>query len=288
MIRVLPCEDSDAAAEACRLALDVPVDVARELGHTAVKAGEHGYYLRLDGRRVEWASLVARALAARSSLPPEAALPTTANRRYDETLVQLRNETTLVAAARFAAREVRCLTLNFANGVEPGGGLLRGARAQEETICRSSALYATLVGDPMYAAHRTRPLIDSSDWIILSPSVPVFRTDAGEPLAEPWLADFATCAAPFAPAIGRQRAADLMESRIRRVLRVAHAYEYEALVLGAWGCGAFGNDTRRIASIFRQAITTEFDGCFREIVFAIADRSPNRASLAPFREGFGA
>jgi uncharacterized protein (TIGR02452 family) len=38
----------------------------------------------------------------------------------------------------------------LANGVQPGGGFLGGARAQEEVLCRSSALWHTLIGDPMY------------------------------------------------------------------------------------------------------------------------------------------
>jgi uncharacterized protein (TIGR02452 family) len=48
----------------------------------------------------------------------------------------------------------RALALNFVNGIHPGGGFLGGARAQEEVLCRSSALYQTLVNDPMYEAHR--------------------------------------------------------------------------------------------------------------------------------------
>lgn len=45
------------------------------------------------------------------------------------------------------------LVLNFTNGIQPGGGFLGGARAQEEVLCRSSALYHTLDGDPMYRHH---------------------------------------------------------------------------------------------------------------------------------------
>jgi len=64
---------------------------------------------------------------------------------------------------------LRPAALNFANGIHPGGGFLHGARAQEEALCRSSALYETLVGDPMYVYHAARPRPDSSDWVIYSP-----------------------------------------------------------------------------------------------------------------------
>ena len=53
-------------------------------------------------------------------------------------------------------RVVKPLALNFANGIQPGGGFLRGARAQEEVLCRSSTLHQTLVDDPMYETHRRR------------------------------------------------------------------------------------------------------------------------------------
>jgi uncharacterized protein (DUF1810 family) len=181
---------------------------------------------------------------------------------------------------------MRPLALNFANGVTPGGGFLNGARAQEETLCRSSALYLTLMGDRMYKEHAERPFRDSTDWCILSPDVPVFREDDGTPLEEPWFLSFITCAAPEAKKIGTQTAADLLRQRIHRVLAVAHAHGFEALVLGAWGCGAFGNDPHRTAADFRNALETGFRGAFSEIVFAISDRSPERRFLGPFRDVF--
>jgi Uncharacterized protein conserved in bacteria (DUF2263) len=54
------------------------------------------------------------------------------------------NETTFGAARRLIADGRKPLALNFANGIQPGGGFLGGARAQEEVLCRSSALYRTL------------------------------------------------------------------------------------------------------------------------------------------------
>jgi uncharacterized protein (TIGR02452 family) len=115
------------------------------------------------------------------------------------------------------------LALNFASGVHPGGGFLKGARALEEGLCRSSALYLTLVGNPMYEAHRERPLADSSDWSIYSPDVPVSRTDGGIELPEPWLLSLIPCAAPYAPVVGQPKSGELLRSRIDRVLAIASA-----------------------------------------------------------------
>jgi uncharacterized protein (TIGR02452 family) len=134
---------------------------------------------------VDWRASVQAARAAKRSLPPDAPSPVPDSGPVAETRVQVSNETTLGAARRLVDAGLRPLALNFANGVHPGGGFLHGARAQEEALCRSSALHATLAGDPMCAAHRERPLPDSTDWAILSPNVPVFRLDDDTALAEP-------------------------------------------------------------------------------------------------------
>jgi uncharacterized protein (TIGR02452 family) len=280
---LLPCLDSDERAARCRDALQIPRDRAAELGRTAVAAAETGAYRDVAGRLVDWRDTVARARAAKRSLPPNAELPDAGPARFPQTRVQVANETTLVAARRQTDEGERVLALNFANGIHPGGGFLNGARAQEEVLCRSSALYATLQGDPMYAAHRRRPQPDSTDWAILSPDVPVFRDDEGTALDVPWMLNIVTCAAPYAPALGQPRAGDLLEARIRRVLAIARAYGYSALVLGAWGCGAFGNDPERTARDFKTALG-EQAGSFAEVVFAIADWSPARRYLGPFRD----
>ena len=196
------------------------------------------------------------------------------------------NETTLSAAKRLVDSGHHTLALNFANGIHPGGGFLDGARAQEECLCRSSALYVTLRGDPMYAEHRRRAMRDSSDWCIVSSGVPVFRQDNGADLDRPWLCSFVTCAAPVADWVGQPLAGDLLQRRIHRVLGVAHALGYEALVLGAWGCGAFGGDPARTARDFRGALEGEFDGAFAEIVFAVTDWSSERRFLGPFARVF--
>ena len=97
-----------------------------------------------------------------------------------------------------------------------------------------------------------------------------------------------TCAAPIASRVGAARAAELLRHRIGRVLAIMAAYDYEALVLGAWGCGAFGNDPLTTALAFRNALEGPFAGVFREVVIAISDWSSSRRFLGPFAEVFGA
>ena len=283
-LRKSPVVDSDELAARRRRELEIPRDRARSLGISALAAIRAGHYVADDGQMVDWKADIDRAAASKVSLRPDAPLPANPRARVPETQVVVANETTLGAARRLHDAGLRPLSLNFANGVVPGGGVLTGARAQEEVLCRSSALLCTLEGDAMYDAHRQGPEYESSDWVILSPDVPVFRRDDGRSLAQPWSTSFVTCAAPYAPHVGQPRSGDLLQRRIRRLLAVAHAYAFDTLVLGAWGCGAFGNDPARTARDFRAALEGDFDGAFRQVTFAITDWSPERRFLSPFAD----
>jgi uncharacterized protein (TIGR02452 family) len=278
--------DSVELAEERRRELEMQRTVAKELGRSAVEAASAGQYRLDDGGTVDWRDLVEAAIAGKLSITPDAPLPELDTSKFPETGVQVTNETTLGAARRLVEQGLRPLALNFANGLNPGGGFLNGARAQEEVLCRSSALFSTLYGDPMYEAHAQRREPDSTDWLIYSPRVPVFRTDGGTTLHEPWVLDFITCAAPYAPSVGQPRSGDLLRQRIHRVLAVARAYGHSTLVLGAWGCGAFANDPGRTARDFRSALEHEFHGAFESVTFAITDWSPERRFLGPFRDVF--
>ncbi len=285
-LRFGTCVDSEELARKHQRVLGIRYEIAESLGQSALAAIDNGEYLT-DRGLVNWSAEIKSADVAKVSIPPDAALPKTAQRsEHSVTLVNVANETTLAAAHALVAEGHHPLALNFANGVEPGGGFLRGATAQEETLCRSSALFATLFGDPMYDFHRDNDPAASSDWAILSPDVPVFRDDAGMECDKPWPLSFLTCAAPYAPAVGRLDAEPMLRQRIHRVLAIARAYQYESLVLGAWGCGVFANDPLQAATDFRNALEGEFAGAFDRVVFAITDWSENRRYLRPFCDVF--
>jgi len=77
-----------------------------------------------------------------------------------------------------------------------------------------------------------------------------------------------------------------LEKRIHRILEVASAYDYDTFVLGAYGCGAFGNDPYPAARDFRNALEGDFAGHFSELVFAVTDWSVERKFLGPFAAVF--
>lgn len=246
-------------------------------------------YTAPSGKTNALGDMLTSAVAAKISIAPGSPLPLAPDTEPAERLtISVENATTLDVSQRLTQENKRPLALNFAAPAHPGGGFLRGDRAQEENLARSSGLYATLVGDEMYDFHRSQSGPMASDWAILSPDVPVFRDDSGVLLEEPWLLSFLTCAAPQAKRMrgGADIAASLLRARIRRVLTIARAYGYRDLVLGAWGCGAFGGDPVTTAADFHDALVGPFLGAFDTVVFAITDWSPERRFLGPFADAF--
>lgn len=191
----------------------------------------------------------------------------------------------------------RVLVLNFANPVHPGGGVRHGAHAQEEDLCRKSTLLASLESEaaaPFYAGHqKAGPL--ASDAILLSPNVEVFRDENNELLDEPFVVSVLTCAAPMVRTGARPPQDELealLYNRILGILHVAAAYGYHYLVLGAWGCGAFGNDAGQVARLFERALKDFRRGnyghtCyFRGVEFAVLDHSASQYNFNSFDQVF--
>ncbi|HEX6828499.1 MAG TPA: TIGR02452 family protein, partial [Burkholderiales bacterium] len=143
--------------------------------------------------------------------------------------------------------------------------------------------------NPMYAYHRAKRDPLDTDYAIYSPGVPVFRDDGGDLLEEPYTVGMITCAAVNAnhvPAELQPEIVPAMRPRILKVLSVGIAHRHDAIVLGAWGCGAFGNDGHEIARLFRESLAKDFRGAYRRVVFAILDWSPERRFIGPFEKAF--
>ncbi|MER7480920.1 TIGR02452 family protein [Streptomyces sp. NPDC126510] len=252
-----------------------------------------GAYRAPDGREVSIAEELRAAREGTRVYGPEP-VPVPADRVTGarKTLVEVTGESSLEAARRLGGHVA---VLNFASARNPGGGYLNGAQAQEEALCRASALYTCLLeARAFYDHHRAHRDPFYTDRVIHSPAVPVFRDDRGGLLAEPYTAGFLTSPAPNAGVVLRtapERAAELpraLASRAERVLETAAAHGYRRLVLGAWGCGVFRNDPARVAEAFQGLLGPggRFAGAFEHVTFGILDRTRDRAVFGAFEKTF--
>ncbi|MEU9105698.1 TIGR02452 family protein [Streptomyces xanthophaeus] len=267
----------------------------REIARENAQLLAAGGYRTGSGRQVSLAAAVADAKAGTRIYGPNQIIPggnPMAGSR--PTVVEVTGESSTAAARRLAADgsgAAAVAVLNFASARNPGGGYVRGAKAQEEALCRASALYETLLEAPeYYEVHRAGRSTFYTDRVIHSPGVPVFRDDRGELLEEPFRAGFLTSPAPNAGTIRRQepeRVAEIPEALARRaelVLQVAALHGYPRLVLGAWGCGVFQNDPAEVAEAFRALLAGPFARVFERVVFGILDRKPD--TRAAFERAF--
>jgi uncharacterized protein (TIGR02452 family) len=197
-------------------------------------------------------------------------------------------ESTTLDAARGAAlkgykRPIG--VLNFASAEQPGGGFINGAQAQEESLARSSTLYAALMtptAQQFYALHAA----DARDGfythaMVYAPHVVVFRADDGT-LVPPMEIDVLTSPAVHAARVRRRAAGAAVERDIRRAMRermarVLFLFERRRvrhLVLGSFGTGVFQNDVATVAQLWAELLCgpgARFARSFQYVAFAVMD-----------------
>ena len=169
-------------------------------------------------------------------------------------------------------RGKRVCALNFANANFPGGAYVLGGNAQEEALCRASLLYYTIRTQHVYyRRNRLHVFPDYTDAMIWSEHVPVIRDNDGNMLGTPMSCDFITCPAvntTFARfLLSRRRIQATMQRRIEQIILLAAQKRPDVLILGAFGCGVFGNRREDVYPMFEAAIGRYLpDGI--EVVFA--------------------
>ncbi|MBQ6411483.1 MAG: TIGR02452 family protein [Atopobiaceae bacterium] len=182
----------------------------------------------------------------------EGALPTIAIVDQDSAAAVLERGRGLASACDLAL-------LDFASFVNPGGGYERGAWAQEEAICSESTLYNVLrTQKSWYGQNRSRN-INCELYRNRGLVVPKVRFEREGYHS---YADVIVVAAPNAVRARQNYRIDddtlvkAMRDRIRFVLAIADELGHDKLVLGAFGCGAFGWDAAVVAELFRAELAT--------------------------------
>ncbi|MGV9316160.1 TIGR02452 family protein [Streptomyces sp. NPDC003691] len=266
----------------------------RAIARENQKFVEDGHYPAPDGRGVDLGTALAAALEGTRLYGPEALSVTPGTDRA--TRIRVTGASSTAAALHLAGSGPGPVAvLVFASARNPGGGYLNGAQAQEEALCRASALHPTLLRVPgYYAYHRENRDPFYSDRVIHSPAVPVFRDHRDRLLDTPRTVGFLTSPAPNTGVIIRREperaplVPGVLARRAERVLETAVHHGYRRIVLGAWGCGVFRNDPATVAGAFRALLTGggRFARHFDEVEFAVLDRTRDRTVAGAFRAAF--
>jgi uncharacterized protein (TIGR02452 family) len=181
--------------------------------------------------------------------------------------------------------------LNFASAKRPGGAFLIGGMAQEESLATSSGLYNTLLCHPAYYdANRVCGTAIYTDYAIYAPDVVFFRDGQFSLLDTPVTAYVLTLPAVNMGQVRMsgediQKAKMAMKNRMRLCLAIFAKQKNDSLILGAYGCGVFRNDSAEVAEWWKVLLEAEGYGrFFDEICFAVLDKSAH--IIEPFLSRF--
>ena len=212
------------------------------------------------------------------------------NRYKEKALIKVSKKRTFEAASAY--KDTKTAVHNFASASNPGGGVERGANAQEECLCRCSGLFKCLnapdAWNRFYMVHRAEHYPIHNDDIIYTPDVLVFKSDTVKPElmkeTDWYTVNVITCAAPnlrekpsnaFNTGDGKdaikitdKELLAIHEKRLRRILDVALNHGVETIVLGAFGCGAFMNNPNVVAQA-AKTVVNEYRYAFKNMEFAV-------------------
>lgn len=147
----------------------------------------------------------------------------------------------------------RVAVLNFADALTPGGLVFEGVETQEEDLCRCSNLYPCIsqdkVFDDYYGYNRSLENDIYSDRLIYSKDVLFFKDETYWCLSIPVKCDVMSCPAPV-----ECSDKSVFINRIKCIIGSAHSKGVDTIILGSWGCGAFNNDPRLVATAFKEVL----------------------------------
>lgn len=265
------------------------VKIARE----TLDIVKQGHYVSPNGNQVDISQLMATALQG-------TVLDKTTPSKKDysnkiRATIEVTNETTAQAAVRLStAGKENIVALNFASARNQGGGFLAAALAQEEDLCRCSGLYPCLKTKPVF--YNENILRDDTLYthnMIYTPKVPFFRNEHNLLLEDPFTLSIISAPAPNLTSMsadyrnsedGENDIYSTIYNRMEKILQIAEQNGHKNIILGAWGCGAFGNDPEQIALITRDVLVRV--PCFEHVCFAVYDTREPPVLFETFQRKF--
>lgn len=164
------------------------------------------------------------------------------------------------------------VVLNFASYKNPGGKFIDGSSAQEEALCHRSNLYNILTTSEKMRKYYEWNNAHLNGALYLDRALYI----PGVIFDEKYKADVITCAAPNFTAASKytkktpEENDEALKSRINFLMSIISSHNVETVILGAWGCGVFGQNPERVAQLFKEELQVHG---VKNVVFAIIDKS---------------
>jgi uncharacterized protein (TIGR02452 family) len=265
--------------------LHIDDHVVASLSNATKQIITHGAYINADGEDVYIEDTQELARANTIIYTPHQVIPT-ARAKYPELYGFVHNQTTLTVAHERYKLGYRVALINCSTFID---SLTTSPLLYRESILRSSSLLYCFDGAPFAIDARDE---FRDDTIVVTPQVPIFRSHEGDLLRSPWHADIVTAAPVHAVNVLLQtpsRAAEIplaMARRAERLVDAAAATAANVLVVGAWGCGAYGNDPELVATVLRVAFERPAARSFAIVDLAVADVEPGTPLYRTFTKHF--
>ena len=187
------------------------------------------------------------------------------------TKISVADSDTVSAGVQYAKLGKTCI-LNMASSKHAGGGVERGAMAQEECLFRCSNLFVS-VPQSFYPLENDECLYTKNA---------IFFKDRYYNNMEPVELDVVTIAAINLNNGRPNDYMNIMMNKMKLMLSLAKQNDCENVILGAWGCGVFKNNPNEVASMFKKVIR-QYE--FKNVVFAVInDRNSVDDNFKVFRQ----
>ena len=177
------------------------------------------------------------------------------------------------------------VVLNMASMTRPGGGYMTGARAQEESLFRRSNLYQCL-NEELYPINFSEALY--------TPNAVIIKNSKYRYYDDYKKMSFIACPAYRIKTVDdfNEYVKNTTAKKIKLMLDIGLKYGHDAIVLSAFGCGAYHNPVTAIAKLFKKIIYDgKYNYYYKTIIFAIIDdnnaiSNNSEGNFAPFSKVF--
>jgi uncharacterized protein (TIGR02452 family) len=213
------------------------------------------------------------------------------------TLISTSRDDSFKVAASLVKSGAKIGVLNAANAKYVGGSFINGAEAQEESLCRASTLFYSLVANntakPFIAkeefkkdktniqyTQNIQTTLTRENGVLISPQVTVFRKrEGGHYINLPNSFDVTVVSSAAENIKGHRKTTHYGQNNAQKIESQLAAFAQQgvqSIVLCGWGCGSFGNQPSDIAPIYAQLLQGKYQGMFKEVIFALPDQNVRR------------